>query len=212
MKIKKSLIILFSAIVVVIFVYFFATDYRNVATKETGGIQIEFSKEVESILKAKADMLRPVLMQSIVFEEVGVSNQKNKNLSIEEILALDEKFQSSNGNGHFAEQFLTNRTAKTLIEFQEDNPAFSEIFITDKFGLNVAQTNKTSDFYQADEKWWVDSFNDGRGKEHHGLIEFDESAQAEAISLYIPIIDPATEEAVGIAKAVVSIASIKMEL
>jgi HAMP domain-containing protein len=31
---------------------------------------------------------------------------------------------------------------------------FGEIFITNKYGVNIAQSRKTSDYYQADEQWW----------------------------------------------------------
>lgn len=212
MKINKLLIALSSAIVIVGFsIYFFTGDYKNGSKKETEELQIEFAPEVESVIRSKVDTLRPILSNNSIIEEVKASNQKNKNLAFEEIFALDEKFRKSNGNDNFAEQFSMNRAAKELVEFQEDNPVFSEVFITDKFGLNVAQTNKTTDYYQADEEWWTNAYNGGKGKEHHGSIEFDESAQAEAISIYIPIIDRDTNEVIGILKAVLSIAAIKLE-
>lgn len=212
MKINKLLVVLSSAIVIVSFsVYFFTGDYKNGSKKEAEELQIEFAPEVESVIRSKADNLRPILSNNSIIEEVRASNQKNKYLTFEEISVLDEKFRKSNGNDNFAEQFSTNRAAKELIEFQEDNPVFSEIFITDKFGLNVAQTNKTTDYYQADEEWWINAYNDGEGKEHHGSIEFDESAQAEAISIYVPIIDRNINEIIGISKAVLSIAALKLE-
>src|SRR3990172_13159077 len=31
---------------------------------------------------------------------------------------------------------------------------YGEVFVTNKFGANVAQTGKTSDFRQDDEEWW----------------------------------------------------------
>ncbi|MFA6255068.1 MAG: ATP-binding protein [Patescibacteria group bacterium] len=31
---------------------------------------------------------------------------------------------------------------------------FPEIIVTNKYGVNVAQTRKTTDYYQADEEWW----------------------------------------------------------
>ena len=89
---------------------------------------------------------------------------------------------------------------------------FPEIFVVDTYGLNVGQTNKTTDFYQADEDWWVRSYNEGVGLAFHGPIEFDESAQKVAIALYVPIIDPATSRAIGVVKAIVGIAFIKSEL
>lgn len=213
MKLNKLLIALSSAIVIVGFsLYFFTGDYKNGSKNEAEEQQMEFVPEVEAVIRSKTDIFRPILSNKLIIEEVKASNQKNKDLTPEEILELDEKFRKSNGNDNFAEQFSTNRAAKELIEFQENNPVFSEIFITDKFGLNVAQTNKTTDYYQADEEWWMNAYNDDKGKEYHGSIEFDESAQAEAISVYIPIIDRDTNEIIGISKAVLSIAAIKLEL
>ena len=80
------------------------------------------------------------------------------------------------------------------------------------YGLNAGQTNKTTDYYQADEDWWIGAYNSGKGKASHGTIEFDESAQTEAISLYIPVMDGINNKAIGVIKAVVSITAIKMDL
>ena len=99
-----------------------------------------------------------------------------------------------------------------LVEFQKEHPEFYEIFVTDKLGLNAAQTNETSDFYQADEDWWIGAYNGGEGREYHGILEFDESAQTEGISIYIPVHDPDTNEVIGISKAVLSVDAIKSEL
>ena len=73
-------------------------------------------------------------------------------------------------------------------------------------------TNKTSDYYQADEDWWIQSYNEGQGKTFHGAIEYDESAKAEAIPLYMPIMDPDTNKAIGVMKVIIDITAIKMEL
>ncbi len=107
---------------------------------------------------------------------------------------------------------LTNPCAKVLVGFQETNKGFSEVFVTDGRGLVVAATNKTSDYLQADEAWWTDTFAGGRGKARHGEIEYDPSARSEAISLYAPVIDPETKQAVGVIKAVCDLTAIKMEL
>ena len=76
----------------------------------------------------------------------------------------------------------------------------------------MAESNKTSDYLQADESWWTKAFAGGSGDTHHGAIEYDESARSEAISLYVPVIDPDTRQAIGVIKAVCDITAIKMEL
>ena len=73
-------------------------------------------------------------------------------------------------------------------------------------------TNKTSDYYQADEAWWTETYANGLGKSLFGAIEYDESALAEAIPIYVPITDPDTGSAIGVMKAVCDITAIKMEL
>ena len=98
------------------------------------------------------------------------------------------------------------------MDFQEAHDGFPEIFVTDRHGLIVAQTNKTSDYNQADEDWWTRTFGDGAGQTHHGPIEYDESAQAEAISIYVPVVDPGSKKTIGVMKAVCDITAIKMEL
>ncbi|MBN1941590.1 MAG: sensor histidine kinase [Candidatus Diapherotrites archaeon] len=59
-------------------------------------------------------------------------------------------------------------------------PVFAEVFLTNKYGANVAQSNKTSDYYQADEEWWQKARENGFFVEYAGL---DESAGVLAIEI-----------------------------
>jgi hypothetical protein len=147
-----------------------------------------------------------------VVEAVRTANEKNAELTKAEIHRLDEKWQNTDGLDDFIKSFLTNECAQHLLDFQEAHDEFPEVFITDRRGLIVAETNRTSDYYQADEQWWTQAYQDGRGQTHHGPIEYDESACAEAISLYVPVVDPDTQQAIGVVKAVCDITAIKMEL
>ena len=94
-----------------------------------------------------------------------------------------------------------------MLDIQNRDESLVEIFITGKKGLNTCQTNKTSDYYQADEEWWQATYNNGIGK---GEVEFDESAASQAIPLYIPIVDPETSEAIGVAKILVDLIFLKV--
>ncbi len=68
-----------------------------------------------------------------------------------------------------------NPTSAYLIDFQKDNSQEAEIFITDVKGLNIAMTDRTSDFLQADEGWWKSTFAEGNGSVYLGPVEYDES-------------------------------------
>lgn len=172
----------------------------------------DFSEEVRNVLDRKMQLVEALAAEPLVIDAVREANRQNQNLSEAEIRNLDFQWQRSEGLDDFIKPFLTNDCAQRLIEFQEAEDAFPEIFVTDRRGLIVAETNKTSDFLQADEDWWSEAFDGGRGKAFYGPIEYDESSKSEAISLYVPVIDPAPDEAVGVIKAVCDITAIKMEL
>jgi len=175
-------------------------------------LETTLAPEVEAVLDKKILLISQLIQDPIIIDAVKKTNEENKNLSLDEILALDKRWRAIKGVNDFISSFLTNEVALKLIEFQEDNLGFTEIFIADAYGLNVGQTNKTTDYYQADEDWWVDSYAGGQGKSLHGPIEFDESAQTEAIAIYVPVMDPETNRAIGVAKAIVDIVAIKADL
>ncbi len=174
--------------------------------------EVTFAPEVERVLAKKMDELSAFLSDSTLLSGIQEANEKNQNLSTSEITALDDAWIASKSVTPFIETFLTNKTALVLVAHQKRSAGLKELFVTDVYGLNVGQTDKTSDYYQADEAWWVNSFNGGAGRAFHGKIEFDQSSQTEAISVYVPIKDSATQNVIGVLKAVFDIATIKSEL
>lgn len=187
-----------------------APDEADAPLKFLG--EVVLSKEVEQVLDRQALLIEGLVADPLIISEVNKTNEANKNLSSAQILELDQRWRKSVGNDDFIGPFLVNDVAVKLMEFQGVNPGFREIFVTDEHGLNVGQTNKTTDYYQADEEWWTRAYDSGAGNTYHGLVEFDESAQTEAISIYVPIRNPDTARVIGITKAVLSIAAIKAEL
>jgi len=171
-----------------------------------------FSKEIERVLTKKIELLRGLAQGPLVIEKVRISNKKNRKLSLTEILIADEKWKSAKGMDDFIKSLLTNQCSQRLIDFQEEYDEFPEIFVTDAKGLIVGETNKTSDYYQADEQWWSEAYKGGKGKTFYGEIEYDESAMAESIPIYIPIMESGNKKVIGIIKAVCDITAIKMEL
>jgi HAMP domain-containing protein len=73
---------------------------------------------------------------------------------------------------------------------------YGEVFLTNKYGAMVASSDRTSDYYQADETWWQ------QAKEHGtyiGDVAFDDSMGGYALPLAI-CIDDANDSLVGILK------------
>ena len=132
----------------------------------------------------------------------------NQSLTQPEVERLDRQWRDADGVHEAAQALQENETAYILAAFQEQHPIFIEIFLTDAHGLNIAQTNKTSDYYQADEEWWQRSFNNGSGHLYMGATEYDDSARSWSIPLYAPIYHD-DGQVVGIIKAVLDTEQIR---
>ncbi|UCE61452.1 MAG: response regulator [Phycisphaerales bacterium] len=78
---------------------------------------------------------------------------------------------------------------------------FSEVFVTNKYGANVAQSQKTSDYYQADEEWWQEANKNGL---HVGDVEYDRSAKVYSTDISVRVEDE-DGSFIGVLKAVVNL-------
>jgi signal transduction histidine kinase len=105
---------------------------------------------------------------------------------------------------------LENDLARRWQSVARTQNRFAEVMVTDATGRLVAATNKTSDYFQADEAWWQDCYDGGKGRALISDVIFDESAISPAnvtgtlvADLCLPIYDspdPANRRVVGITK------------
>ncbi len=82
---------------------------------------------------------------------------------------------------------------------------YAEIFVTNQYGGNTAQSHKTSDYKQNDELWWQKAKQNGVFLSEGG---FDESAGVYASDIAIRILDD-DGNFIGVLKAVINVESIK---
>ncbi|EMI21078.1 protein containing ATP-binding region, ATPase-like protein [Rhodopirellula maiorica SM1] len=78
---------------------------------------------------------------------------------------------------------------------------FGEVFFTNRFGVNAAQTSRTSDYRQDDETWWKQAF------EHDvfiGDVMLDESAGVYSVDICLRV-DDENGSPLGVLKAVMNI-------
>jgi signal transduction histidine kinase/ActR/RegA family two-component response regulator len=92
------------------------------------------------------------------------------------------------------------RTWITSLEEQNGYPVFGEVFITNRYGVNVAQTNRTSDYRQDDEAWWQAARAEGV---HITDVGFDDSAGVYSTDICLRIDEGG--EFLGVLKAVLNI-------
>jgi PAS domain S-box-containing protein len=117
---------------------------------------------------------------------------------------MDRRWEKVPDNDAVIAEYTKSAVGKRLKEIVENDPSIAEIFITDKYGGLVAASDRTSDFYQADEEWWQKSFDNGKGSVFVDRVGFDDSSQSLSIAIVSPIRDE-SNAVVGVCKNVLEI-------
>lgn len=139
-----------------------------------------------------------------VIQKIAEANQENARLTQDQIMKIDKKWRETEGVDLFIVSLITNELAERLKESQKTHKNLVEIFMTDQRGNLIAATNKTTDFYQADEEWWQKTFQSQNPNGWWGEVEFDQSSFTEAVPLYLPIFNQNHVKRIGVLKAILS--------
>ncbi len=119
----------------------------------------------------------------------AVKAQNAKNISIDEIKNTDKKWQAQAGIADYMREIMESECARAIRDIQNSAPYYSEIFVTDNQGANVAMTDKTSDYWQGDEDKFIKSYNEGKGAIFIDDVKFDSSSQAYLVQVSLPVKD-----------------------
>jgi hypothetical protein len=120
------------------------------------------------------------------------------------IQEIEDQWQAMDPEkSRFLQSILENAASQFLRDYNSVVAAFREIIVTDVHGRVVAATNKSSDYFQADERWWSYTYLEGSGNRFISDIQFDESANVYGIEVAQPIKDSSTQAVIGIMKVIV---------
>ena len=170
-------------------------------TQHTDGITVSINNLIhEQVTTLTALSLNEVLQQSV---ETSNAEYTGDATAIQaQMNAKDAQWQAADAANNNADplvqKYLTNEVALDLIEFQRSFPEHLELFITDVYGGLVGTTNRTSDYYQADEDWWQAAYNNGDGAVYISNPIFDASTGQLGIQIALPLKSRATGEVVGV--------------
>jgi hypothetical protein len=134
------------------------------------------------------------LSDPIVAQEINAQNSKTAGLSNDEIIKLDKQWRAeTNASSQpMIDATLANGLSKYLQVIKEASAGlYTEIFVMDAKGLNVGQSDVTSDYWQGDEAKWQQTFSMGAGAIHVGDIEMDESTQQFQSQVSQTVVDAA---------------------
>jgi hypothetical protein len=122
----------------------------------------------------------PWINDPIIIKAVKAQDAKNAGLTQTDIDALDKKWRAEveAPAKPMIDGVLSNEASKFLQEKQAGSKGvITEIFVMDDKGLNVAQSDATSDYWQGDEAKFQKSFGVGPDALFVDDAEKDESTQ-----------------------------------
>ena len=175
-------------------------NYLNKAELLNGSMNRIISEEMTDLKIYMSDPQRKSEIQKYNLKYKGMDAQSIKKYFDN----MDKEWIDASPGSKLVSDYLDTPVSDRLKTIVAADLGLGEIFMTDKFGGLVASSGKTSDFYQADEKWWKDAFANGKGAAVIEHIEFDESSNALSLPTAIPIMDD-SGNIIGISKAVLNI-------
>lgn len=108
----------------------------------------------------------------------------------------------------FVNQILGSRVSVWLRTFRELEPGILRITVTDEKGATIAVTHKPTRYSQADEEYWEQVYNQGRGVVSLTDIRYDEVTKADYIGIGWPVRDEGSDRFIGAVNALVDVSAV----
>ncbi|QDO99573.1 hypothetical protein FNB15_00490 [Ferrovibrio terrae] len=136
--------------------------------------------------------LREWMKDPVVIAAVKAQNVKHADLSQDKIDALDKQWRAETKAS--AKPLINEVMGNVLSAFLKKKEAegkglVTEIFVMDNKGLNVGQSDVTSDYWQGDEAKWQKTFSVGPTAVFVDKVDKDESTQKFQTQVSISIVD-----------------------
>lgn len=159
------------------------------------------SQDVEGMLKELAEtQLAAWVADPSVVQTLRDQNAAHANLAQADIDALDLQWRAEVGQSDtpLISEVLGRSTSEYLREQKNGmDGLITEVFVMDNHGLNAAQSDLTSDYWQGDEDKFQKTYGMGVGSIHIGEVELDESSGSYQSQVSMVIADPDTGAAIG---------------
>lgn len=152
------------------------------------------------ITKLADSEVRLWIKDPAIVDAVKAQNLKHAALTQADIDALDKKWRAETGASSqpMIKAVMSNGLSKFLKTKKDGGKGlYTEIFVMDNKGLNVGQSDVSSDYWQGDEAKWKKTYPAGAKAIHISDVEKDESTQTFQSQLSLPVVDPANNQVIG---------------
>lgn len=157
------------------------------------GASASMANEFEPALKELAESrIRAMVSDPAIVAAIEAQNAEHGGMSEADIIALDQQWRAEVGSSATPtiDPVLNGTVADLLRVYRDDSAGlFTEIFVMDNVGLNVAASDTTSDYWQGDEAKWQQSYATGAQSIHISDVDLDESTQTYQAQVSVAITD-----------------------
>ncbi|OKH89725.1 hypothetical protein LF95_07360 [Thalassospira sp. TSL5-1] len=165
-----------------------------------GSMTLANANEFEGQLRNYSQDVKAWLSDPVVIDAVKAQNAENANLTQQDIDNLDKQWRAETAATD--KPLIDKVLARPLSNFLREKAdaaqgLITEIFVMDNKGLNVGQSDVTSDYWQGDEAKWQKTFLVGPGAIHMSDVELDESTQTYQSQLSLPVVDSDGKTVIG---------------
>lgn len=195
----------------------------GLATFSTSGLTVGASAEelasaspapvsTSIITPAFVDRLRQELLQPVTILSVNASNKRHEGVQQAEIDALDNawKAEAKSDDQPLIAEILSSPLSSYLLYMQARSAGlFTEVFVMDKFGLNVGQSSVTSDYWQGDEDKFQKTYDIGPDAVFIDEPEFNEDTKTWRTQVNFTIVDPDTKASIGAVTAEINLTELQ---
>lgn len=167
------------------------------------------------ITPAFVDRLRKELLQPVTILSVNASNKRHEGVQQAEIDTLDNawKTEAKSDDQPLIAEILSSPLSSYLLYMQAKSAGlFTEVFIMDKFGLNVGQSSVTSDYWQGDEDKFQKTYDVGPDAVFVDEPEFNDDTKTWRTQVNFTIVDPATKAPIGAVTAEINLTELQRRL
>lgn len=164
------------------------------------------AKETQSTLsesmvdEAVLDLIRSKINTELVIFMLKNQNEKYADVDNAKVTELDNQWvrERSEDSKPLISATLSNplSTYLTMVQARSEG-LFTEMFVMDNKGLNVGQSNISSDYWQGDEDKWQKTYLAGPDAVFIDAAEFDSDRQIWVSQANLSIADPDSGEVVG---------------
>lgn len=168
-----------------LFIVFCITTLALAAQSEEPAKEAAHRVKAQKLYETK---IRDWLNNPIVINAIKAQNLAHQALTNDDIQTLDKQWR--NNDLQLISRLLDSNVSRYLMDVQDAaNGLYTEIFVMDNKGLNVGQSNNTSDYWQGDEDKWLETFKIGPEAMHISSVSLDESTQTFQFQLSVTVSD-----------------------